>query len=152
MVTDVASLSNDELSQFADAKDPMIAAFTKIEEEIQSRLEVGQKVSGYEMAPSRSSYVWNADQEAIVKALKGRRLKLEDIFPPKLLSPSQMKKLPASKLTPTQKKRLEDEFISEKVGKLTLKKVSRSEKPSAEQMFAEVQQPVAEVAAPVSFF
>ena len=154
MVTDIKSLTNEQLAQFADAKDPMITAFEKIEEEIQHRLEYGQKVSGYEMAPARSSYVWNGTQEEIVKALKGRRLKLEDIFPPKLISPSQMKKLPASKLTPEQKKRLEKDFISEKVGKLTLKKVSRKEQESAEMMFAGVK-PVAEVAAPteeVSFF
>lgn len=152
MVTDVKSLTNEQLAQFADAKDPMVRAFEKIEEEIQHRLEYGQKVEGFEMAPGNSSYVWNSDQETIVKALKARRLKMEDIFPPKLISPAQMKKLPASKLTPEQKKRLEKEFISEKIGPLKLKKVARREKLDAATMFADVQ-PAAEVPAePISFF
>lgn len=145
MVTDTASLTNEQLAQLADAKDPMIAAFVKVEEEIQARLEVGQQVSGYEMRPANSSYVWNSDAKEIEKALKGRRLKLADIYPPKLISPAQMKKLPASKLTPEQKKRIEKDYISEKVGKLVLRKVARKEKESAEQLFAGIQQPLEEI-------
>jgi hypothetical protein len=145
MVKDTSSLTNEQLAQLADAKDPMVAAFVKVEEEIQARLEVGQQVSGYEMRPANSSYVWNADAKEIEKALKGRRLKLADIYPPKLISPAQMKKLPASKLTTEQKKRIEKDYISEKVGKLVLRKVARKEKESAEQLFADIQQPLEEI-------
>jgi hypothetical protein len=147
MVKDTSALTNEQLAQFADAKDPMVAAFVKVEEEIQARLELGQQVSGYAMLPSNSSYVWNADAKEIEKALKGRRLKLADIYPPKLISPAQLKKLPTTKLTVEQKKRIEKDYISEKVGKLALRKVARKEKESAEQMFAGIQKPVAEVAA-----
>ena len=145
MVKDTSSLTNEQLAQFADAKDPMVAAFVKVEEEIQARLEVGQQVSGYAMLPSNSSYVWNSDAKEIEKALKGRRLKLADIYPPKLISPAQMKKLPASKLTPAQKERLAKDLISEKIGKLVLRKVARKEKESAEQLFAGVQKPLEEI-------
>lgn len=152
MVKNIDSLTNDQLSEFADAKDPMMTAFNKIEEEIQKRLELGQKVDGFEMGNGRCSHVWNADQDEIVKALKGRRLKLDEIFPPKLISPSQMMKLPASRLTPAQKKRLKEDFVTEKLGPWTLKKVARRPQESVEQVFDGVNEPVAEVAAPVSFF
>lgn len=134
----IDSLTNDQLSQFADAKEPMVQAFERVEAEIQRRLELGQKVSGYEMGNGNSSYIWNADEETIVKALKGRRLKLEDIYPPKLISPAQMKKLPSSKLTPEQKKRLEKDFITQKIGKWTLKRVTRKEQPTVQETFASV--------------
>jgi hypothetical protein len=148
MVTNIDDLSNEQLSQFADAKDPMVAAFGNIEKEIQKRLEIGQKVPGYEMGNGRSSHVWNSSQEDIVKALKGRRLKLEEIFPPKLISPAAMRKLPAERLSPDQKKRIEKDYISEKIGSWQLKKVARKEQESVEQMFAETQP----VAAEISFF
>ncbi len=148
MVADVNALTNDQLGQLADAKDALVAAFEKVDEEIQKRIETGQQVSGYGMLPSRSSYVWNADVKDIEKALKSRRLKLKDIYPPKLISVAQMKKLPNDVLSPEQKKRLEKEFVAEKVGKLTLKKIARKEKETSEEIFADVPK----IETTVSFF
>lgn len=154
MVADVKGLSSDQLGKLADAKDALVAAFDKVEVEIQERIEAGTNVEGYAMLPSRSTYVWNGGAKEIEKALKGRRLKLNEIYPPKLISVAQMKKLPADRLSPEQKKRLEKDLVSEKVGKLALKKVARREKETATEMFAAVSETkvVAEVAAPVSFF
>ncbi|MDC0600094.1 DUF2800 domain-containing protein [Flavobacteriales bacterium] len=151
MVADVKALSVEQLAQLADAKPALIAAFGKAEEEIQSRIEAGTAVPGYAMLPGNSSYVWGGTKEEIEKALKGRRLKLKDIYPPKLISPAQMKKLPNDILSPEQKKRLEKDFVTEKTGKLTLKKVALKEKASSEELFADVPKNTVAEAAPVSF-
>ena len=150
LVANIESLDNDQLAKLADVKDGLLSTFDKVEEEIQNRIEAGQQVPGYAMQPGRSSYVWNSDEETVVKALKARRLKLQDIYPPKLISPAQVKKL--DNLTSQQKKRLMDDYVTEKVGALKLKKVSRKEQASAEEMFKEVQQETVAVEAPVSFF
>jgi hypothetical protein len=138
MVADVKGLTSDQLGQMADAKSALMAAFDRVDEEIQSRLESGTPVSGYDMLPGRSSFVWNSSVKEIEKALKGRRLKLETIYPPKLITVSQMKKLSADMLTPSQKKRIEKDFVTEKIGKLSLQKVARKEKATSEELFADV--------------
>lgn len=148
---DVTQLDNTQLAELADARAGIEAAFDKVDAEISARIEQGNDVPGYAMVPGRGSNVWNADEETVVKALKGRKLKKEDIFPPKLISPAQVLKLP--QLTDAQKQRIEKELITYKAGKLSLKKVGRDQKqnvlkdvaqsdtsnvPSPELMFGDV--------------
>ena len=163
-VADPKSLSVEQLSELASAKDAMMQVFDKIETEIQERIEQGVDVPGYAMAPGRGSRIWNEDEETIVKKLKSRRLKLEDIYPKKLISPAALLKL--DKLTDAQKKKIESDLVSFKAGKLSLKKVAKAVEQSptdvvqsAEMMFAEVpasSESTAEEAVktetPVSFF
>lgn len=120
----VTTLSDEDLANLADAKDALAAQFAKVDEEIKNRLETGGAVPGYTMAPGRGSYKWNTDEETIIKALKSRRLKKDDYYPPKLISPAQMKKLAI--LTDDQKKRLADQLVEYTPGKLTVKKVART--------------------------
>jgi len=122
-LSDIAKLSDLELADLADTKEALLARFAAVDAEIQQRLETGGTVPGYTMAPGRGSYKWNADDEAVIKALKSRRLKKNDYYPPKLISPAQMKKL--TKLTEDQKKRIADQLVEYTPGKLTLKKVAR---------------------------
>lgn len=122
---DVAGLDNEKLAQLADARAGLESAFDKVEEEIQRRIELGDSVPGYAMAPGRGSNVWNAPEEDIVKSLKGRKLKLADIYPPKLASPAQI--LKSDKLTDAQKERIQKDLVAHKAGKLTLKKVKRDQ-------------------------
>ena len=92
-------------------------------------------------------------------------MKLDDIYPKKLISPAAAMKL--DKLTDVQKKKIEADLITEVAGKLTLKKVAHSvaqsstnDVDSIQQMFADVpastekpaEAPVAESNNEISFF
>jgi len=174
VIADPKSLTEEQLTQMADAEDGIMAVFTKVKAEIQERIEQGVSVPGYAMEPGRGANVYASDEVSIVKKLKACRLKNADIYPPKLISPAQLMKL--EQLTDKQKERLQKEIISFKAGKLTLKKVAYDHKAikevaydhkaikevaqsgtddvqskSAELMFAEVPKQPAEEPAVVSF-
>lgn len=141
-VADPKSLTSDQLSELLSAKDALMVAFDKCETEIKERIESGQHVSGYAMQPGRMSKKWSESEDEIVKKLKSRKLKLDDIYPKKLISPAAVLKL--DKLTDAQKKKIESDLISEVAGKLTLKKVAHSvaqsttdELQSVHEMFAD---------------
>ena len=165
VVADPKSLTSDQLSELLSAKDALMAAFDKCSAEIQERIESGEQVNGYAMQPGRASRVWNESEEEMVKKLKSRRLKLDDIYPKKLISVAAL--LKSDKLSDAQKKKIEADLVSTKAGKMTLKKVAHSVAQSStgmlestQQMFADVPLPVtAEPAAPdvgdsdnISFF
>lgn len=143
VVADPTTLTNEQLSELLSAKDALMAAFDKCESEIQTRIEQGQHVSGYAMLPGNSTRKWNASEEDIAKMLKGRRIKLDEIYPKKLVSVAAM--LKSSNLTDAQKKKIEEDYVSEIAGKITLKKVAHSvaqsttnDVDSVKQMFADV--------------
>lgn len=129
---DVSVLDSEKLSDLADAKDGILAIFEKVEAEIQRRLEAGLQVPGFTMAPGRGRNIWAVPEEDVVKALKARKWKLDDIYPPSLVSPAQV--LKSSKLTSDQKARLEKDYISFVAGDLKLKKVARQEKTFDEKV------------------
>lgn len=151
-LADPKSLTEDQLSELADAEEGIQAVFNKVKEEIEDRIKQGISVPGYAMVPGRGANVWNLPEEEVAKKLKSRRLKNEDIYPPKLISPAQVMKL--EQLTDQQKERIQKDLISFKAGKLTLKKVAYDNKDvkvvaqsdtdsvnsqsSVELMFAEV--------------
>jgi hypothetical protein len=118
---DVTLLDDKKLTELADARAGLESVFDKVEAEIQRRIEAGQHVSGYAMRPGRSSNAWNVPEEEVVKMLKGRKLKLDDIYPSKLISPAQVLKLGA--LTNEQKDKISKQYISNVAGALKLTKV-----------------------------
>lgn len=119
---DVTTLTDSELSQLLDTKDQILAAFQRVESEIEQRIGTGVNVPGYAMRPGRSSYSWDeSKQDELIKKLKSRRMKMDDIYPKKLITPAQLKK--CDKLTSQQIKTIVDEFVVEKTGKLKLTKV-----------------------------
>lgn len=158
MVADPKNLTVEQLAELADARDPLIAAFDKITAEIECRIDQGIDVPRYAMVPGRSSYVWNAAEEEMAKVFKARRMKQDDYAPRKMITVAQMRK--SEILTEDQKKRLEKDYVTQKAGKLSLKRVgdnhvAKVEKDTA-MMFGSVQKETpAEtqtVDAPVSFF
>jgi len=167
-VADPKSLTVEQLSQLADAKDGIMSVFDKVNAEIQERIEQGTSVPGYDMQPGNSSQVYNESEEVVAKKLKACRMKKDDIFPAKLITPAALMK--SENLTTGQKERLKKELITVKGGKLSLKKVAHdhvSEKlvaqsttdglPSteAELMFAgvpKIESAVSTVESEVSFF
>ena len=140
VVADPKSLTSDQLSALLSAKDALMSAFDKCAAEIQERIEAGQHVSGYAMIPGRASRIWNEEEAVIVKKLKARRLKLDDIYPKKLITVPALMKI--DKLTDAQKEKIEKDFVTTKAGKDTLQKVAHTEEKSktevAELMFADV--------------
>ena len=125
-------LSGPQLSEMMDAKAVVEGLLKAIEEEVQSRLEAGEKVGDYGMVPGRVTKMWNEDDEFIAKMLSAKRLRKSDIWVTKLASPSQILKHP--KLTADQKERVK-KFVTEKGGKLKVGKVKRQMK-NAKTLFA----------------
>lgn len=143
VMADPKSLSEEQLSDLADAEAGIQAVFDKVKEEIKERIEQGITVPGYAMQPGRGENVWNEDEESIAKKLKGRRLKLKDIYPPKLITPAQVQKL--DMLSDEQKERIKKDLVTYTAGKKTLKKVARTvaqsstdDVSSAQMMFGDV--------------
>jgi len=143
VIADPKSLTSDQLAELASTEDAFMAAFDACKAEIKVRIEAGQQVSGYAMQAGRTSRKWNVSEEEIVKKLKSRKLKLDDIYPKKLISVAALLKL--DKLTDAQKKKIEADLVADVAGKLTLQKVahsvvqsSTSELELANQMFSDV--------------
>lgn len=143
VIADPKSLTSCQLSELLSAEPALLASFDACRTEIQLRIEAGEHVNGYAMQAGNSKRAWNEDEETIVKKLKARRLKLDDIFPKKLISVAAVMKL--DKLTDAQKKKLESDLVSTVAGKLTLKKVAHDvaqsttdDVDSVKQMFADV--------------
>jgi len=130
----IQTLDNDKLSELLDAKAAIEGIFATVEEEVRSRIEAGQEVSGYGMVPGRMSRVWNISEEKVVEVLRNRRVPVAKIYTKKLVSPAQALKLQG--LTGEQRERIERDFISQKFGEMKLGKVER--KLSVDQMFEEL--------------
>ena len=158
VIADPKSLTSDQLSELLSAQDALMAGFDAARTEIEVRIDAGEHVSGWAKVAGNSSRKWNEPEEEIVKKLKSRRLKLDDIYPKKLISPAAVKKL--SKLTDAQKKKIDEDLVSTVAGKLTLKKVahsvvqsSTSDVDSINQMFIDVPTNTpAPIADEISFF
>lgn len=139
-IGDVSTIDSIKLSEFASAKAGIMAVFDKFEAEIKRRVEGGEKISGYAMKPGRTTKVWNEDEAAIEKMLKGRRMTKDQIFPRKLISPAQA--LKHEKLTDAQRDAIAKKYITEKAGKLTLTQVAHGEETTVEEMFKDVSENV----------
>lgn len=126
VIGDVESIDTQRLTELADAEAGIQAAFDRVKAELTARLEHGEQVDGYALKPGRSSRIWNESEDEIVKMLKARRLKRDDIYPPKLASPAQIMKHPD--LTDDQKAKIEKQYITTKAGELKLTKVARGQK------------------------
>lgn len=133
----VNELTEVQLTELMDAEAGFNAIFDKLRTEIQTRIEAGLTVPGYAMKPGRTSRVWSGDEADIVKALKGRRMKQDDIYPKKMLSVAQIMK--SKLLTDKQKSDIETKFVTEKSGALSLTKVSSGDEAGEKDlMFADV--------------
>jgi len=137
-VSDIKSLSPVQLSKLADSEAGFQAAFDKVKKEIQGKIESGVPVPGYAMLPGRASKIWSEDEDVVVKKLKAKRFKKDEIFPSKLVTPAAA--LAKKGLTDVQKKKISDELISEKAGNMTLKKVEydHSGEKDVNQMFEKI--------------
>lgn len=138
---DITAMSSDKLEELADAKAGLMEVFERVDIELQRRVEDpdDNTVTGYAMLPGRGSQSWSEDEETIVKMLKARRLKKDEIYPAKLITPAAALKL--SNLTKDQKEKIQKNYIEKTAGKSTLQKVRQSEPTEAAVMFADVAKP-----------
>lgn len=141
VIGDVSEMGTQRLTELADAKAGIEAAFERVENELFTRLEQGQEVDGYALKPGRATRLWNEDEEEIVKMLKNRKLKRDDIYPPKLASPAQIEK--NANLTDEQKEKIVKQYVTTKAGSLKLTKVGRNKK--SELPFKDVAQSTTDV-------
>ena len=106
--------------------------FKQAEEEAQVRIKNGKDVPGYMMSPGNSSKKWSISEEELVKKLKACKLKKDEIYISKLISPSQLMKHEG--LTTIQKERILNDYIKIIPGKIKLKPIN---KKSAVDMFSD---------------
>lgn len=134
----LSTMDTAKLTQLADAEPGIVDIFVKAKAEIERRIEAGEDVDGWDMLPGRASRIWNDSEENIVKALKGRRLKQDEIYPRSLASPAQI--LKSSNLNEEQKARLERELVTTKAGanKLTRVEHKRAKEKDVTEMFGDV--------------
>lgn len=132
--TQLQTMANEELAKILDAKEVIMGAIAKAEAEAKARIEAGQLIPGWIMGEGNSKNVWNASEEEIEKKLGNMKVKKEDRFVTKLISPAQARQLES--LTEKQKKNLES-MIATVAGKPTLKKGKAVER-DANEMFAGV--------------
>jgi hypothetical protein len=134
-VADPKSLTVEQLGELADAEAGLLAAFGKVKTEIQERIEQGTSVPGYAMLPGKNAKVWSQDEKGIVKMLKARRVKKDEMYPAKLITPAAA--LALKSLTAEQKTKIERDYIAVKAGKSSLQKVSHDHQPTVEKDVAQ---------------
>ena len=124
---DITKLDSMKLEELADTREGIMAVFDRVNEEIQRRVEdpADETITGYAMLPGNSSQLWSEGEDEIAKMLKARKLKKDEIYPAKLISPAALLKL--DKLTKDQKEKIQKKYIEKKAGKLTLKRVRTSD-------------------------
>lgn len=138
-VADPTALTVDKLTELADAGPGILAAFDAVNKEIERRIGEGEKIPGYAMLPGNDKQVYNLTDDEIAGKLKGLRMKKDQIYPAKLITPAQV--LKSNLLKPEQKERFAKSYITKIASeKLSLKKVAYEE-PSAEDMFAGIPTP-----------
>lgn len=148
---DLKQSTNDQLTKILDARKSFEDFFSAIEEELTERINSGVEVPGYAMLPGRMSQKWAKPAEEVEKALKARRMKKDEIYPAKLISPAQA--LKHEKLTDQQRARLKKDYIIEVMGadKLT-KVVGKPEPKDVPSIFMEeAKQETVKSEEPISF-
>lgn len=132
--SNVLTIDNEGLSKICSAKEGLMAIFDKAEEEMMSRLNRGDQISGYAIGNGKVSKKWVADEKGVASLLKSRKFTLKEVFIAKLVSPAAA--LKNSKLTEMQKKSLLKDHIAEVAGADVLKRVAHDTTgQSATEMF-----------------
>ena len=153
MVANPTILTADQLADLADARAGLMAAFDKVDAEIERRItDLKEHIPGNAMLPGKSSQAYNESDEKIAKALKGRRMKKDQIYPGKLITPAAL--LKSDFLTAEQKESFKKKYITSIASnKLSLKKVAREKvELTPVMMFGDLIEGEVVATEPVSFF
>jgi hypothetical protein len=131
----VGDMSSDDLGKLIDKEASVLDIFKNAKLEVERRIGDGKTVPGYAMKPGSSKKAWNIDDDELYKILIAKKLKRDEIYIPKLISPAQA--LKHESLSDRQKESLE-QHISLKPGEVKLKAVSREVQQTAVDMFSDV--------------
>ena len=85
-------MDNDDLANAMNVLDQIRAWCNDIEKRALSEVQAGHDVGGWKLVEGRSVRRWR-DAEEAEQALRGTKLKVKEILPPKLISPAQAEKL-----------------------------------------------------------
>lgn len=124
LTADPAKFTEKELARLLDARGGFDAAFDRVLEEAKRRHSAGVPIPGYGDVSGYKTAKWNVGEEEVAKFLKGRKVRKDDIYPAKLLSPAQARKL---SLSDKQKEAME-ELISEVEGKPSFKALPKNKR------------------------
>lgn len=130
-VEKIESTTDEQLAQLADAKKGIFSFFEKVDAELENRLHAGKSVPGYALLAGNGSNNWNITEEELVKILKNRHLKNEEIYVSKVVSPAQFMKC---SLSDVQKNKIKEQYVTYTPGKLRVSKVENK----AVELFKEV--------------
>ena len=127
----VENMTNEQLAEIKDAEPLITKMLEQVSGEIFKRLKDGQEFENYGLGKGNSSKKWIDDEETVFKKLKGMRLKKEEIYVAKMISPAAA--LKHEGLTDRQKANLEKMFEVVPGKEKVVRKVH--EKPTTEDMF-----------------
>jgi len=147
--------SDEQLREFIEGIPLLKQAISAAEDEAMRRWKEGKLPEGLKAVEGRGSRQWRYEEDQIVGALKKMGVPKGVMFTEKLVSPAQAEKLYWEKRDGTRKslsqrqlKKLENEFIERKSGKVQI--VPQSDEREAveagvQKMFAPVEQPLVEL-------
>jgi len=135
VIGDTSILNNIALVEIADAEPAFMSIFVKVKNEMIKRLNDGQPMPGYMMKPGKMTKVWNKPPDEMVKILRSRRLKRDQMYPLKFISVAKL--LSSELLTDIQKEKLLEEHVTLKPGNPTLTKIAHVEIKTPEQLFSD---------------
>lgn len=120
---DPTVMGNAQLRQILEAAPLMRQLIEGVEKEVQRRLEAGQEVPGFKLVNGRGSRKWALPEEEMVKKLTGMGIPKSACYETTLVSPAKAEKLvwdkkgETCKLSDTQIKRLNTEYVATTMGK-----------------------------------
>ena len=120
-------MTDEQIKEIMEAAPLIKQMLEGVAAEAQRRLESGIQVSGLKMVRGRGTRKWSLDEEEMADKLKRMGLPKGVIYPTKLISPAQAKKVVWEKKDGTKKqlserqiKTMETNYITQGEGKLTV--------------------------------
>jgi hypothetical protein len=119
---DMSAMDGGKLAAILDAMGPVKKLIKLADDEATKRVKADpESVPGYGLVPGRNKSEWVDDEETVEKKLRGMRLKVNDVYPKKLITPAAA--LKHEHFNERQLKRMKEEMIQtvagdKKLGKL----------------------------------
>jgi hypothetical protein len=148
---DPTTMDDAQLRQILEAAPLVRQLIEGVEAEVLRRLNAGQAFPGFKLVHGRGTRGWALPEDEMAKKLAGMGIPKTAIFETKLVSPAKAEKLVwekkgvATKLSETQLKRMQTEYVASQPGKLTVAPESDPRNAvivNAVPLFSAVQQPV----------
>jgi hypothetical protein len=124
---DPSAMDDAQIAQIMEAAPLMRQLLEGVEKEALRRIQAGQTIPGLKLVNGRGSRAWALPEEEMADKLVKMGIPKSAIYETKLVSPAKAEKLTWEKrdgtkvtLTERQLKRMDQEYVSKLVGKLTV--------------------------------